>query len=204
MAKINYKDKRTQRANQQGLCLVTCIGLLAVVARWDYSTPVKAEPIVIPEVVEKHTPYETVYATDIFVEKDFECLVLNSYYEARNQNEDAIMAVAMVTLNRTQDSRYPSTICEVIKQTKYDRLGRILLNQCQFSWYCDGKSDRPKDRKAYKYVQYITEKAIVLWYTNQDITKGATHYHARYVKPDWASSLAYIDDIGDHRFYKWN
>jgi N-acetylmuramoyl-L-alanine amidase len=207
MAKANYKNERTNWADQQGLCLVTCIGLISIVLGWDYSQPQDA-------VQEAELPYdyldfsyiieEPIKASDLLAEQDLRCLVLNSYYEARNQDEKAIMGVVMVTLNRLKDRRYPNNVCDVIKQSKTDYRGRIILNQCQFSWYCDGKSDNPKDSVAYMRVQDITERGLLLWNSNKDITYGATHYHANYVSPDWSYSLNFVTAIGDHVFYKWN
>lgn len=207
MAKTNYKNERTNWADQQGLCLVTCIGLISIALGWDYSQPAAA-------VEEAKLPYdyldfsyiieEPIKASDLLAEQDLRCLVLNSYYEARNQDEEAIMGVVMVTLNRLKDRRYPNNVCDVIKQSKTDYRGRIILNQCQFSWYCDGKSDNPKDSIAYMRVQDITERALLLWNSNKDITYGATHYHAKYVDPDWSYSLNKVTSIGDHVFYKWN
>ena len=36
------------------------------------------------------------------------------------------------------------------------------------------------------------------------ITEGATHYHATYVSPIWASELDQIGRIGSHIFYRWH
>jgi spore germination cell wall hydrolase CwlJ-like protein len=36
-----------------------------------------------------------------------------------------------------------------------------------------------------------------------DITEGATHYHADYVMPDWASTKTKTTEIQDHIFYRW-
>lgn len=150
-------------------------------------------------------PYMVVSSSNnVLDQQSVNCLILNGYYEARNQPEEAIIAVAQVALNRWNDSRYPDTVCDVIQQSKYDSQGRIILHQCQFSWYCDGKSDRPKEELALRRISSITEKAIIMWYANIDITNGATHYHANYVNPDWSTQLAYIKHIGDHIFYKWN
>ena len=59
-----------------------------------------------------------------------------------------------------------------------------IRNKCQFSWYCDGKSDEVKDKKTY---QKILDFARLIMHNDiqfVDITDGATHYHADYVKPD--------------------
>jgi spore germination cell wall hydrolase CwlJ-like protein len=38
-----------------------------------------------------------------------------------------------------------------------------------------------------------------------DFTEGATHYHADYVNPRWASQKDFIKtvQIDTHRFYRW-
>ena len=43
------------------------------------------------------------------------CLALNVYYEARGSNLADKYAVADVVLNRVKDSRYPDSICDVVK-----------------------------------------------------------------------------------------
>jgi len=196
MAKINYEDKSTKWKIKLGLCAVACIGSLT-----SCTDTVEPEPVV-------ETPVEVIVrpmtVRDLLTEESINCLIQNSYYEARNQEDEAIVGVVHVSLNRWYDSRYPDNICDVIYQSKLDRYGRIILNQCQFSWYCDGKSDNPKDKVAYDRITKVTEKAIMLWYLNMDITDGSTHYHSIKVYPDWAPTLAYIKQLGDHKFYRWN
>ena len=80
-------------------------------------------------------------------EEEIRCLAENIYWEARNQSKEGRLAVAQVTLNRVEDPRFPNTICGVVKQTKYYPSGRIDLHSCQFSWYCDGKSDEPLEHE---------------------------------------------------------
>jgi spore germination cell wall hydrolase CwlJ-like protein len=130
------------------------------------------------------------------------CLALNIYYEARGSNLADQAAVADVVLNRTQDRRYPSTICEVVKQGEKDSKGNMIRNRCQFSWYCDGKNDLPTNKEAWVKAQ---QTAYMMVYLEQfrGITEGATHYHANYVKPKWATNLQLIGRIGDHIFYRW-
>ena len=66
------------------------------------------------------------------------CLALNIYFEARNQPTSGQIAVAEVTLNRVASRNYPNTVCGVVKQSN--------KNGCAFSWYCDGKSDKPYEK----------------------------------------------------------
>ena len=137
------------------------------------------------------------------------CLALNMYHEARDQGTAGKLAVSAVVINRVSDSRFPNTICEVIKQGPTRKSWRDpsvsypIKNRCQFSWYCDGISDEVKDEKTY---QKILDFARLIMHNDiqfVDITDGATHYHADYVKPDWAATKARTTEIGDHIFYRW-
>ena len=76
-----------------------------------------------------------------------------------------------------------------------------VRHRCQFSWYCDGKSDKVYDEDAYKQALTI---AHGVYYDNlDDFVEGATHYHAVYVLPEWAESKTPVVQIGQHMFYRW-
>ena len=130
------------------------------------------------------------------------CLAQNVYYEARSSNRADRIAVADVVLNRVKDTRYPDTICEVVKQGKKNADGSMKRNACQFSWYCDGKSDWPTDMDAWVDAQQIAYMMIV-HYDGRGLTEGATHYHATYVKPAWAKQKQLVGRIGKHIYYRW-
>ena len=144
----------------------------------------------------------------MILETAFLCLALNTYHEAKNQSMIGQIATAQVVMNRVEDSRYPNTVCEVVKQgptrTSWkDPSKRIpVKHRCQFSWYCDGKSDIPKNRKAWKkaqdYAYLVLNNRIQI-----DVTEGATHYHATYVKPAWAKTKTRTARIESHIFYRW-
>lgn len=115
------------------------------------------------------------------------CLALNIYWEARNQNTAGQLAVAQVTMNRFYDRRYPNDVCEVVYDHK------------QFSWYWDGKSDTPKEKKAW-------ERAILIASAAMDGSghaelQGVMHYHAVYSQPYWRDYMTKVAMIGDHVFY---
>ena len=130
------------------------------------------------------------------------CLAQNVYYEARGSNRADRIAVADVVLNRVQDTRYPDTICEVVKQGRQHANGQMVRNMCQFSWYCDGKSDWPTNLDAWVDAQQIAYMMIV-HNDGRGLTEGATHYHAHYVGPEWARDLQLVGRIGVHIFYRW-
>ena len=130
------------------------------------------------------------------------CLALNIYYESRSSNRADRMAVADVVMNRVKHTYYPNTICEVVHQGKQHASGAMKRNKCQFSWYCDGRSDKPNNQDAWVEAQMIAYNMII-HKDARGITEGATHYHATYVKPAWARDFALVGRIGEHIFYRW-
>lgn len=130
------------------------------------------------------------------------CLAQNVYYEARGSNLADQAAVADVVWNRVKDTRYPNTICDVVKQGEKDANGNMKRNRCQFSWYCDGKNDRPQNIDLWVKAQLLAYQ-MVYNEKYRGITEGATHYHATYVNPRWAKDLQLVGKIGAHIFYRW-
>lgn len=132
------------------------------------------------------------------------CMAFNIYHEARNESMLGQIAVGQVVMNRVWDKRFPNSVCEVVKEAvTYKGTNKPVLHRCQFSWYCDGaKDDVNKDSKAWRYsLEYasiVLSGRIVL-----DITEGATHYHATYVRPAWARTKTRTTRIDRHIFYRW-
>lgn len=131
------------------------------------------------------------------VAPEVQCLALNIYFEARSEPELGQRAVAHVVMNRVAHPGYPDTVCEVVQQGGEERLHR-----CQFSWWCDGQSDRPIDRKAWEQALRLAHE--VYFGISEDSTDGALWYHATYVKPYWSEILLRGDKIGRHIFYLEN
>ena len=145
-----------------------------------------------------------------------ECLALNMYHEARGQGSAGLLGVSSVVLNRVKDKRFPNTICEVIYQgptreswktrqtpDPNDAVFYPVRDRCQFSWYCDGRSDEPKEKKVYQRLLTIASSIVYNNISFIDITDGATHYHADYVRPAWAEVKTRTTRIGNHIFYRW-
>jgi spore germination cell wall hydrolase CwlJ-like protein len=130
------------------------------------------------------------------------CLALNIYFESRDQDIVGQIAVAEVVMNRVEDPRYPDDICKVVMQGPvYTKTAFPVRHKCQFSWYCDGKSDKAKDKEAFAWAYLIAKLVTTTNYT--PVTKGATHYHADYIFPDWAETKILTTVIGNHAFYRW-
>ena len=139
----------------------------------------------------------------MLLETAFMCLAMNVYHEARNQSFIGQVAVAQVVMNRVYDERYPDTVCEVVTQGQtYSWKPDVpIKNRCHFSWYCDGKSDKPRDAKAWEQAKLVASGT--LFGHLDDFVEGATHYHATYVMPEWAETKQYVVRIDDHVFYRW-
>jgi len=140
----------------------------------------------------------------MFITEAILCLALNVYHEAKNQPLIGQVAVAQVVMNRVYDQRYPNTVCEVVEQgpTYSWKPDFPIRNRCQFSWYCDGLSDTPTEKDAWDNAIMV---ANGVYHSNfEDFVEGATHYHAYYVAPEWASAKTYIVRIEDHIFYRWD
>ena len=131
------------------------------------------------------------------------CMALNIYYEARGSSMADQIGVSDVVLNRVRDIRYPDNVCEVVMQGRQDSNGNMIRNACQFSWYCDGKADTPKDQDAWISAQTLAWR-IMKFGEFRGLTEGATHYHAHYVNPRWARDLTLTGSIGVHKFYRWD
>lgn len=121
------------------------------------------------------------------------CLALNIYHEARGEPIYGQLAVAEVTMNRVDSPKFPNDICAVIQQSN--------ANGCQFSWWCDGKSDRPTDKEAWRQSQ-IVANAYLAHGNYIDLVGDATFYHADYVKPYWADKFSKVKKVGRHVFYR--
>ena len=131
--------------------------------------------------------------------EDVQCLAENIYFEARSESTAGRVAVALVTLNRVEHPNYPDTVCGVVKQTKYYPSGRIDLHSCQFSWYCDGKSDEPTENC---WEEILTLASVMLGWESSDVTDGALWYHSKKVNPTWADHYVQTISIDNHIFYK--
>jgi len=156
------------------------------------------EVIPKPVVVERISIDNTPWALD----NEYHCLASNIYWEARNQALPGKLAVAQVTINRVETSRYPNTICGVVTQTRYYPSGAIDLHSCQFSWYCDGLNDEPVETWGFSYEESFELAVMFLQERPTDVTEGSTHYHNTTVSPFWRASLDRVVQVGDHIFYK--
>jgi len=117
------------------------------------------------------------------------CLALTIYWEARSESDLGMYAVGSVVMNRVVDPRFPGSVCKVVKQGGE-------TPPCQFSWWCDGRSDRPTDQRSWRRATDIAGQ--LLRDRQFDPTHGALYFHSATVRPGWR--LRRVARLGTHIF----
>ena len=112
-----------------------------------------------------------------------ECLSINTYMEARSEGEKGMLGTIFVVLNRTKDSRFPSTPCKVIAQKN------------QFEWY--GKGKTIKEPEMYDKAKQLVHE--VLGGKHKDVTCGSIYFNAHHKAP---KNSKFTVRIGNHSFFK--
>ena len=130
------------------------------------------------------------------------CLAMAIYFEARDQPIAGQLAVAQVVLNRVLDKRHPDTVCKVIMEGPVHASGHPVRNMCQFSFWCDGKPERPRNKEAWRTAVMIATAVTGPDAYIIDVSEGATFYHSTKVSPAWKYTMHATVEIGQHVFYK--
>ncbi len=145
---------------------------------------------------------------ELFVDQAH-CIAINIYHESLWEPVLGKYAVAYVVMNRVRDTKFPDDACDVIyegptqKSWKDPNVTFPRRHKCQFSWYCDGKSDEVTNLELYEECFKIALHVMTQYGTSQenDPTDGALWYHADYVDPDWNDIYKEHVKIGRHIFY---
>ena len=124
-----------------------------------------------------------------------ECLAAATYYEAGNESVAGKYAVAQVVLNRVRHPAFAKSVCGVVYE------GSTRSTGCQFTFTCDGSLRRRPNLASWR--QSLAVAKATLDGAVYPPVGYATHYHANYVVPYWATSLTKNAVIGTHIFYRW-
>lgn len=138
----------------------------------------------------------------VYSRAEKECLALNIYHEARGEGLEGQVAVGMTTINRVLSKKFPNSICGVVKQTKVTSKKKYRL--CQFSWYCDYKSDVPKNKEAWENAQMVAEALLHKESAVGDLTESSLYYTRCDIRPKWTRNLKPTRKIGEHCFYTYH
>jgi spore germination cell wall hydrolase CwlJ-like protein len=152
------------------------------------AAPVPKVETITPSEVQKVDP-----AGKAPLDDPITCLSRSIYWEAKGITAADMEAVASVVMNRLGHEGFPDTVCGVVKQG-------VETRACQFSWWCDGRSDQVQEEGEYTEAKEIARKAL-----NQqlkDRTHGALYFHDRNVKPAWAKQYIKTAETGKFMFYK--
>ncbi len=126
--------------------------------------------------------------------REIECLAQAISFESGNEPVGGQEAVAQVVLNRLRAPQFPKTVCSVVYQGSTRRTG------CQFTFTCDGSLSRPRRAGSMAAARVVAER--MLRGGRAPEVADAVNYHADYVAPGWARSLARVTKIGAHIFYR--
>jgi spore germination cell wall hydrolase CwlJ-like protein len=150
-------------------------------------------------IANKQADYQVTDSSQITTEvreRQLACLAKNIYYEAGNQPFEGKVAVAQVTINRTESGQYPSDICKTIYQ-KNIVYEKVL---CQFSWVCDRDTTVKAINTAnFKEAEEVAKKVLLEGFRLPSL-KEAMYFHGDYINPGWKRER--ITKIGNHIFYK--
>ncbi len=123
-----------------------------------------------------------------------ECLALAVYWEAGGEKREGMAAVAAVVLNRRESPDFPATVCEVVREggTKPG---------CQFTFWCDGKSETPRDADLWAVAQEVAAEALER--RPPDPTGAALFFHAESLgAAPWKIPRERTTRIGRHVYYR--
>jgi spore germination cell wall hydrolase CwlJ-like protein len=121
------------------------------------------------------------------------CLARTIYWEANRKDDAEMEAIANVVMNRLGHKGFPNTICGVVRQGQEQ-------GACQFSWWCDGRSDDATEEEPYSKAKEIARKALNRQL--KDRSGGALYFHHRKVTPNWSNEYIRTVEVGEHVFYK--
>jgi spore germination cell wall hydrolase CwlJ-like protein len=129
-------------------------------------------------------------------QRQLDCLARNIYHEAGSEPFEGKVAVAQVTINRTENGNFPSDICQVVYQ-KNVIYEKVL---CQFSWYCEQATlKKPMNGPVYTESMEVAKKVLLEGFRLPSV-KDALYFHGDYINPGWKKEK--VAKIGRHIFYK--
>lgn len=158
-----------------------------------FTLPVLGPSYVLALVLILGYPLSAFPAVQARYTQEKRCLALTMYWEAREEGRKGMTAVGWVVLNRVKSKKFPNSICEVVHQKRRKR-------KCQFSFWCDGKSDIPKNPKVWGVANHLARK--LLSKPPRDPTRGALFFHADRIPVPWTIQRKRTIHLGPHIYYR--
>jgi len=125
-------------------------------------------------------------------ETDLGCTAIAVFFEARGESILGQQAVASVVLQRAMTpERWGEYPCEVVRPVQFT----FMTSQYGFPRITSEEGWRPS------WATAIQIAADILINGPIPEIRGADHYHADYVEPDWRLAMPKTANIGQHLFY---
>ncbi len=165
-------------------------------------------PVVVPQrTASRVAAVHATHSSEQRLREEVQCMAVGLYHEARGESELGQIAVAQVILNRVASTKYPNSVCGVVFENQHRR------HACQFSFACDGRSDKPRNMPVFGKLMALAE--AVMCHGNcaphagrksplarlPESLRRASHYHTDQVSPGWGRRIRKVGQIGAHIFY---
>ena len=136
--------------------------------------------------------------------REAQCLSIMAFHEARGEGPLGMKAVIWVALNRSHAQDLGP--CRIIAAPgQFNPRSRQHLRQAARTESMPHPIRLPAhavaDAEALAWARGLAWR-ILMGELRFDPTLGATYFHARYVRPDWARRFSMTAEIGTHRFYR--
>ena len=193
---MTYKSDKLEPESQIDFSKFLTVALVTVMMVVGLFFSAKLLSWTINNKLSNVTPVEESQITAELRDRQLACLAKNIYYEAGSEPFEGKVAVAQVTLNRTESGQFPGDVCRTIyqKNVVYEK------TVCQFSWYCDRETHvKPLNKAVYEECLTVAKKVLMEGFRLPGLT-NALYYHADYINPKWGREK--VAKIGRHIFYK--
>lgn len=138
----------------------------------------------VPEFVVLSKPKPSVLTK--YSDEERMCVAKAIYFEARGEPRIGQLAVAHVIKNRSESDRFPTNLCDVVKQK--------AKQVCQFSWVCDRGMAAIK-----RSSEFLALADEALQDEAKDPTNGAMFFHTVALGNVWKKKAR--AKIGGHVFF---
>jgi spore germination cell wall hydrolase CwlJ-like protein len=115
------------------------------------------------------------------------------YWEARGEGAEGMRAVGAVVLNRVASPEFPDTTCGVVYEGGE-------TPPCQFSWWCDGRSDTPRELELWEIAIDVAARTLAA--RGDDPTDGALFFHHVDLPVPWVLDRTRTVQIQNHVYYR--
>lgn len=119
-----------------------------------------------------------------------DCMAKSLYWEAKGKEEGktGMVMVGLVILNRVRHNDYQNDICSVVKAKN------------AFSWFSDGKSDRPKEQDRYRLAETIAKQLIAGKHSDK-LPPNVTFFKTCDSYSEFFTKLRFYKQYKSHCFY---